>query len=460
MSQTGIHNTAERNQSEIDSSARDGLLRACRDNNSKQFHDYIALLHVSDIALVLSEVRADERIDFIKKIQNKTLVPDILLLLDDPIRLDILQKLPLKAVASYLENLESDDKLALIEDFSSDLQDNLLSILAPRIRNDLISGLQFAPETAGRVMRREFVSIPDGWNVGQVIDYLRARTARLPEFHNIMVLNKKFAPVGVLKLSTLLANVRHITIRDIMNKNVRAINADMPEEDVVQFFRKYGLVENPVISENNVLLGTITIDDVIEIADEQAEDDMLNLAGVSGHGFHDNLLVATWRRGSWLLVNLMTAIITSIFIGVFDGALEEIVALAILMPIIASMGGNAGMQSLAVTIRAQALGYLTPAIRRRLIFKEIYVGMLNGFLFATLTAFVVFLWFQRIDLSLIIAIAMVVNLMVATSIGSLVPILLAAYGHDPTTGSAVILTTITDIFGFCLFLGLASWFLL
>ncbi|MCH9853039.1 MAG: magnesium transporter [Alphaproteobacteria bacterium] len=440
--------------------ARDALLEAWEMRDFKRFHHYILSLHVSDIALVLNEIRPDERVAFINKIRQKELVPDILLFSDDTIRLDILQKMPLKSVASYLEHLETDDRISLIEDFSPNLQGKLLSILAPKIRDALISGLQFAPETAGRLMRHEFISVAENWHVGNVIDYLRAHTGKLPDFHNIMLINKKFAPVGVLKLSKLLASKRDILLRDIMNEDIHAIDANMTEENVVQLFRKYGLVESPVISDKGVLLGTITIDDVIAIADEKAEEDLLNLVGVRGQDLHSTALTTARLRGSWLLVNLMTAIITSLFIGIFDVALEKLVVLAILMPIIASMGGNAGMQSLAVTIRALALGYLTPNICRRLIVKEIYVGFVNGAVFAILVACATYVWFAQFELSVLIAVAMIINLVVANFSGCVVPILLARYNYDPTNGAAVILTTITDIFGFCLFLGLATIFLL
>ena len=409
---------------------------------------------------MLTEIRPDERVAFINKIKQKELVPDILLFSDDTIRLDILQKMPLKSIASYLEHLETDDRITLIEDFSPDMQGKLLSILAPKIRDALISGLQFAPDTAGRIMRHEFISVSESWQVGNVIDYLRAHTGKLPDFHNIMLINKRFAPVGVLKLSKLLASKRDVLLRDIMNEDIHAVDANMTEENVVQLFRKYGLVESPVISDKGVLLGTITIDDVIAIADEKAEEDLLNLVGVRGQDLHSTALATARLRGSWLLVNLMTAITTSFFIGIFDVALEKIVALAILMPIIASMGGNAGMQSLAVTIRALALGYLTPNIARRLIVKEIYVGFVNGAVFAVLVACVIYLWFGQLELSILIAVAMIINLVVANFSGCVVPILLARYNYDPTNGAAVILTTITDIFGFCLFLGLATIFLL
>ena len=440
--------------------ARDDLLEAWNNRQFKRFHHYILSLHVSDIALVLNEIRADERVSFINKIRQKELVPDILLLSDDTIRLDILQKLPLKSVANYLEHLETDDRMTLIEDFSPDLQGKLLSILAPKIRDALISGLQFAPDTAGRIMRHEFISVSESWKVGNVIDYLRAHTGKLPDFYNIMLINKKFAPIGVLKLSKLLASKRDVLVRDIMNEEIHAVDANMTEENVVQLFRKYGLVENPVVSDKGVLLGTITIDDVIAIADEKAEEDLLNLVGVREHDLHSTALATARLRGSWLLVNLMTAIVTSVFIGIFDVALEQIVALAILMPIIASMGGNAGMQSLAVTIRALALGYLTPNICKRLIVKEIYVGFVNGAVFAILVACAVYIWFGQFELSILIAVAMIINLLVANFSGCVVPILLARYNYDPTNGAAVILTTITDIFGFCLFLGLATIFLL
>ncbi len=441
-------------------SDRDSLMVAWETGQSKEFHHYIEQLHAADIALVVGEIRAEQPVRFIEKIHNKALIPEILLNLDANLRIEILIQLPLKQVANYLAQLESDDRLALIENFPEKLQYKLFALLTPKIRDNMISGLQFDTDTAGRIMRLEFVSIAENWSVGDVIDYLRGYKANIPQFHNIMVINKKYQVVGVLEVSKLLANKRNVKITDIMNDNPHLLHVDMDEQEIVQMFRKYGLIENPVVNAEGAILGTITLDDVIDLVDEQGEEDLLNLLGVGAHGFYDRVLRTSWQRGTWLFVNLLTAIATSIAIGLFEDVLQKIVVLAVLMPINASMGGNAGMQSLAVTVRALALGYLTPATWSRMVLKESYVGIINGLVFALLIAICVYFWFGETDIALIIAVAMLVNLVLATFFGALVPLLLQAIGQDPTTGSAVILTTITDILGFCLFLGMASWFLL
>ena len=439
---------------------RNDVLEAWETSNAKRLSKLIHDLHASDIALIVGDIKSDDRIRFLKKIPNKHLIPEILVNLEDGLRVDILHDLPLSTIAKYMNELPSDDRLLLIEDFDELRQQKLLSILAPKIRNDLIDSLDFAPDTAGRIMRREFVSIPEGQHVGDVIDYLRLKKTKFYDFHNVIVHNKKFEPVGIIPAAKILTTKRDVSIADIMIKEPFLISADISEEEVTNFFRKYGLIENPVICEEGVLIGTITLDDVIELVDEQAEDDLLNLAGVGEHDHHDTVLQVARARFSWLCVNLLTAILASLAIGLFDYALEEIVALAILMPIIASMGGNAGTQSLAVTVRSLALEYLTPATRSRLIFKEIYVGLLNGVVFALLAGVIIWFWFQNIELSMVIAVAMIINLAVSTFAGTVIPLLLDHYHLDPAMGSSVLLTTITDIVGFCVFLGMASWVLL
>ncbi len=443
-----------------ETSYRHNILTAWDDHDISKFHKLTSKLHASDIALIIGDIRTDERVDFLEKLADKNLIPEILVNLEDGLRTDILAKLPLSTIASYMEFLPSDDRITLIEDFSEDKQQKLLAILTPRIQTELTSGLEFDVETAGRIMRREFVSIPDGWNVGQAIDYLRYHGNKLSEFYNIIILNAGSEPIGLLLASKLLITNRDRNIHDIMDTEFKLIPVDMPQDVVSIFFRKYDLIENPVINSKGVLLGTITLDDVVDLIDAQGEEDLLNLAGVAEHAFHENVFQVARTRFSWLLINLFTAVLASLAIGIFEHALEEIVALAILMPIIASMGGNAGTQSLAVTVRALALQYLTNSTRVRLIMKEIYVGILNGVLFAILAAFVVYLWFGRLDLSIIVAFAMILNLAISNVAGVLIPLFLDHHQLDPAMGSTVILTTITDIVGFCVFLGMASWLLI
>jgi len=310
-------------------------------------------------------------------------------------------------------------------------------------------------------MQHELVTVPKDWSVGNSIDYMRARAADLPrDFYEIYVVDDDRHPVGTIPLSRLMRNQRDVRIDDIMLTDLRSAYVEMDQEEAALMFRQYALLSAPVVNERGQLVGVITADDIVHVIHEEAEEDILRLGGVREDDFYEAVLDTTRARFSWLLVNLGTAIIASLVIGLFDAAIEQVVALAILMPIVASMGGNAGTQTLTVAVRALAMKELTAANAARIMGKEVVVGGINGLLFALMIGLVAWLWFGEPVIGLIIGAAMMFNLLIAGFAGVTIPLALERMRIDPAVGSAVVLTTITDVVGFVSFLGLAAIVLL
>jgi magnesium transporter len=310
-------------------------------------------------------------------------------------------------------------------------------------------------------MQREFIAVPAYWTVGQLIDYCR-ESADLPdEFYEIFVVDPRQRPIGSVPLYRAMRTERPVMVRSIMAPETRLIPIDMDQEEVAYLFQQYRMASGPVIDEAGRMVGVVTFDDVAQVIQEEAEEDLMRLAGVAGETDLALSVMRTSRtRFTWLLVNLFTAILASLVISLFDATIEEIVALAILMPIVASMGGNAGTQTLTVAVRALATHELTAANAMRVLGKEVLVGGLNGVLFAILMGLIAGLWFQNPALGLVIAAAMVINMLIAGFFGMLVPLGCERLGVDPAIAASVFLTTITDVVGFFAFLGLAAWFLL
>jgi magnesium transporter len=309
-------------------------------------------------------------------------------------------------------------------------------------------------------MQREFVVIPSAWTVGETIDYMRAAKDLPDDFYDIYIVNPKHHPIGYLPLSRIMRTRRHVRLTEFMETDMKKIPLNMDQEDVAYLFRQYGLVSAPVVDDAGRLLGVITVDDVVHIIDEEAGEDIMKLGGVREQDLYSAVLDTTKARFTWLAVNLLTAILASGVISLFDATIEQIVALAVLMPIVASMGGNAGTQTLTVAVRSLAMKDITEANAGRFIGKELLVGSINGVLFALMAGGVTWLWFDSGPLGLVIASAMVINMVVAGLSGTLIPLGLDKLDIDPAIASSVFLTTITDVIGFFAFLGLAAAFLL
>ncbi|MEQ8664589.1 MAG: magnesium transporter [Rhodospirillales bacterium] len=419
-------------------------------------------LHYSEIADMLEWMSSGEREELVGALGSK-LDYDSLTELDETVREEVIGYLGIENMVQAVAELDSDDAVELFRDLDAEDQRELLEAVAPEDRAYIEEALSFPEDSAGRLMQRELVWVPDGWNVGQTIDYCRAsadeddETAELPEtFYDIYVVDAAHKPVGHVPLSLLLRTKRQVSMKDLMNTDMHVMDALTDQEDVAHAFRQRDLVSAPVTDAAGRLVGVITIDDVVDVIDEEHEEDMMLLGGVSEGDLYDATLDTTRSRFTWLLVNLGTAVLASLVIGLFEATLEQIVALAVLMPIVASMGGNAGTQTLTVAVRGLATKELSSTNAMRVMLKEVLVGVINGVLFAVIAGVVAWVWFDSLAIGGVIAVAMVVNLVVAALAGTSIPILLERWGIDPAIASSVFLTTVTDIVGFFAFLGLAA----
>ena len=389
---------------------------------------------------------------------------DLLFELEDHLRKEVTDQLSPKEMAEVITEMESDEAVQVLEDMEAEERDEVLSEVPDEEREDIETGLAYPEDSAGRRMQTELVSVGTDWTVGQTIDFLREEQDLPEEFLDLFVIDGEEKPVGVISLSRILRSPRKTLMREIADETQVIVPAEMLQEEVALLFEKYDLTTSGVVDGAGRLIGMITVDDVMEVAREEFEEDVLRLGGVGEETVDDSVIQASLKRFTWLLVNLGTAILASLVIGLFDGTLEEMVALAILMPIVASMGGNAGTQTLTITVRALATKELTAYNAFRTFRKEFAVGLLNGVVFAVLAGFVVVLWFNQLDdrylLGGIIAGAMVINMMVAGIAGVLLPLTLDRMGIDPAVASGVFVTTVTDVIGFLSFLGLASAILL
>ncbi|MBZ0129664.1 MAG: magnesium transporter [Rhodobacteraceae bacterium] len=417
-------------------------------------------LHAADIADMLEQIGAGERRDFLT-LWHKDLDGDVLSELSDRVRDEVLDYLPREVLADAVRDLETDDVVDLIEDMEGPQQAMLLGALEDADRVAVQQALTYPEETAGRLMQRELVMAPTHWNVGQAIDYLREQTDLPEQFYHVMIVDPLMRPVGQVPLGTLLASRRAVALAAIMEDDFRTIPVLQDEEDVAYAFNQYHMVSAPVVDASGRLVGVITIDDAMSLLGESADEDIKRLAGVSDEeSLTDRVIATTRQRFPWLAVNLVTAILASLVIAQFEATIHAIVALAVLMPIIASMGGNAGTQTLTVTVRAIATKDLTRANVWRVIRREALVGLANGFIFAVMIAVVGIIWFGSPMLAVVLALAMVANHIVAGLAGVLIPIGLEKLGVDPALASGAFVTTVTDIVGFFAFLGLAAVMLL
>ncbi len=412
-------------------------------------------MHPSDAADIIEHLTETYRENLIQ-LNNFKLDPEVFVELNESIQSEIIKYLSTEAVVNILKNLDSDDAIKIIENLDEKNKNDILSSLPPKDRFVLLESLSFPEDSAARIMQREFTAIPSNWSVGQTIDYLRENKDLPEEFLEIFIVDNEFKPIGTVPSSKVLRTPRDNKMISIMNESQLSIPVEMDREEVGQLFEKYNLNSACVVDKNNKLVGMITSDDVLTVLKEEAEEDVLRLAGVGDEEITDGIFKKTKRRFNWLLLNLFTAIIASIVIGFFQDDIEKVVALAVLMPIVASMGGNAGMQTLAVTIRSIATNELTKNNFTQNILKEFTIGILNGIIFAIISAIIVQLWFNNVTLSFIIAISMILNMIVAGLFGILVPISLKKLNIDPALASSVFVTTITDVIGFLSFLGVGA----
>ena len=437
----------------------DDVNLAAQEGRREDIPALLADLHAADLADLLEHLGSTVRTIVIETIRDQ-LDAEVVSHLDETVREELLAILEPHEIAAVVAELETDDAIDLIEDLDEADQKELLDAVPDSDRVLYEEALAWPEDSAGRLMRREVVAIPAVWTVGETIDYMRSDAEMPDDFFDVIIVDPMHKPLGMIPLSRVLRTKRPVTVTEIMDEEFRPIPVTMDQEDVAFLFRQYGLVEAPVIEESGRLVGVITVDDVVDVIEEEHEEDMMRLAGISEDDYYSAVIATTRSRASWLLVNLFTAILASIVIALFDTAIEKVVALAILMPIVASMGGNAGTQTLTVTVRALATKELTASRVLRTVAKESLVGFINGIIFAVVMGIIAWLWFASPVIGGVLAVAMVINLLVAGLAGTLIPLGLDRWGADPAVASSVFLTTITDVVGFFVFLGLGAWILL
>ncbi len=435
------------------------ILSAVDAGRPNQIRGLVRPLHPADVADLLSRLDAEQRRAVIEAIRGR-FDPEMLPYLDEAVREDVFEVLGTRDVAAALAELDSDDAIDLMTDLDEEDRKRLLEAVPPAERVVLEQGLTFPDSSAGRLMQREVVAVPTHWTVGQTIDFMRT-DQELPEnFQEIYVVSAGNRLDGVVPLARLLRSKRPVRVADIMSAEMRPVPPTTDQEEVAQMFRRYGLVSTPVVDDNGQLLGRITVDDVVDVIDEEAEEDLLKLGGVSESDISSSLLETARSRFVWLLVNLVTAFIAASVIAMFADTIAQVVALAVLAPIVASMGGNAGTQSLTVAVRALAMREISRTNAFRVIVKEVALGVINGAVFGFAVGLVAWTWFGKPMLGVVIGLALILNLMAAGLAGMTIPLILERLGVDPAVASGVFLTTVTDVVGFFTFLGLATWLIL
>lgn len=435
------------------------LLAALEERDAKAARSFTRDLHAADMADLLQAIEQYRRVELIS-ILGKHFDVEALAELDEGVRDDLLDALPAEVIASAIKKLDTDDALYLIEDMERHEQVEILSKVSKLDRVALNRALDYPENTAGRLMQTEFVAVPDDWSVGKVIDHIRSAKDIPDDFVEIYVIDSSTHFKGEVQLSRLLRSSRDKRVIDILDIEPTVFSVSDAQDDVAYKFEQYNLVSAAVIDSGGILVGMLMVDDILDVIKDEAEGTILHLGGVGAEeALTGTVLETTRSRFLWLLVNLFTAFLASWVISWFDATIQQMVALAVLMPIVASMGGNAGTQTMTVAVRALATRELGPVNAGRVIFRECAVGIINGCLFAIIVGLFAWWWFGFGGLGLVIAAAMIINLLAAALAGILLPLLLDHFEIDPAISSAVFLTTVTDVVGFFSFLGLASLWL-
>jgi magnesium transporter len=436
------------------------VLDAVASTNVAALDALLNQLHPADVADLLEQIDQRDRATLLF-LWRDGIDGEILSELGDDLRSEVIDLLGPAELAEAVRDLESDDVVDLVEDLGVDQQEQVLEALEAGNRVAVEKALAYPDESAGRLMQMEVVRAPSHWTVGETIDFLRASDDLPEQFYHVILVDPRMKPVGYVTLGRLLGSPRLIHLTELMEDSFRTFRVDQDEEEVAYAFNQYHLISAPVVDEDDRLVGVITIDDAMIVLDDEHDEDILRLAGVDAESsLTDKVIATTKRRFPWLAVNLVTAIFASLIISLFEDTIATLVALAVLMPIVASMGGNAGTQSLTVAVRSIATKDLTGANVWRVIRREVLVGLVNGVIFAVVMGIVGWVWFGSSMLGLVIAIAMVINMVVAGLAGTGIPVLLEKLGVDPALASGAFVTTVTDVVGFFAFLGLAAVMLL
>jgi len=431
---------------------------ALEENDADKARELTLKLHEADLADLIQLLRPEQRGLLIVTLGDDFkagALPE----LDESVRDQVIEAMPTEQVAEALQQLDSDEAVYLIEDLDKQDQSDILAKLPSFERAALERSLEYPEDSAGRLMQTDLIAVPPFWSVGQTIDYMSEADDLPDRFYEVFVVDPAYHLIGSIALNRLLRSKRTATIESITDRDIHPIDVEADQEAAAREFERYNLTSAPVVDADQRLVGVITADDVVEVVQEEASEDILRMGGVAGESVDDTVWETTRRRFTWLLANLATAILASLVISLFDATIEQMVALAVLMPIVASMGGNAGTQTMTVAVRALATQDLGAANAMRVIGRETAVGILNGVLFAVIMGAIVYFWFGSDQLGLVIGVAMIVNLFAAALAGILIPLGLDALGLDPAIASGVFVTTVTDVVGFFAFLGLAAMWL-
>ena len=433
------------------------LYESLSDDTPDRTRELLAQMHPSEIADALEGLPGKNR-ETLWNLIDPNVEGDVLSELQDAVRTELLESMQPQEVAEATKNLDADDAVDIIQDLPIDIQDSVLLSMDEQNRLRIASALSYPEDTAGGLMNTDVISVRADVSLDVVLRYLR-RLGEIPEkTDNLMVIDRDNKYLGVLTLSNILLGEPETSVGEIMTEQ-NGISADTPAIDVAKMFETRDLVSAAVVDHNNFLLGRITVDDVVDVIQEEAEHAVRSMAGLGDDDMFAPVITSTRRRAMWLGINLATAFLAAWVIGRFEETIQQLVALAVLMPIVAGMGGIAGSQTLTIAIRGIALGQISRSNAMALMLKEGAVGILNGLIWAVIVALIVVIWFQNLPLGIIIGLAMIINLVIAAVAGALIPIALKHYNIDPAIAGGVLLTTVTDVVGFMTFLGLATLFL-
>ena len=432
------------------------ILNAIRNKNARSLKKLIEPLHPADQADMLERL-TDEQISDFLSLLGKSLDPEVLVYLDLNVQEKVIDFIGPKALAKAIPELHSDDAVEILQELEEADRNVIIKQLPKSDRILVEEALSFPESSAGRLMQREFLAFPGNWTVGQTIDHMRDQPQDNEDnFYSVYIVDPAHRLLGVISLSRLLSAKRPVRLSNLMQDNPRSVNVETDQEEVSLLFQQYGLVNMPVIDKIGRLLGVIIVDDIVDVINEEAEEDLQGLTGVSNLSITASFIETIKGRFSWLILNMFTAILASTVIGLFQEEIEKLVALAVLMPIVASMGGNAGTQTVTVAVRALATRQLNYTNLQKFVLKETWLGLVNGFLFAILSVLLAYLWFGDKQIALIMGLAMIANLLFAGILGTLIPLTLEKFNIDPAISSSVFLTTATDVIGFFTFLGLSA----
>ena len=432
------------------------IINAISNKNARSLKKLIEPLHPADQADMLERL-TDEQISDFLGLLGKSLDPEVLVYLDLIVQEKVIDFIGPKALAKAIPELHSDDAVEILQELEEADRNVIIKQLPKSDRILVEEALSFPDSSAGRLMQREFLAFPGNWTVGQTIDHMRDQPQDNEDnFYSVYIVDPAHRLLGVISLSRLLSAKRPVRLNNLMEANPRSVNVETDQEEVSLLFQQYGLVNMPVIDKVGRLLGVIIVDDIVDVINEEAEEDLQGLTGVSNLSITASFLETIKGRFSWLILNMFTAILASTVIGLFQEEIEKLVALAVLMPIVASMGGNAGTQTVTVAVRALATRQLNYTNLQKFVLKETWLGLVNGFLFAVLSVLLAYLWFGDKQIALIMGLAMIANLLFAGVLGTLIPLTLEKFNIDPAISSSVFLTTATDVIGFFTFLGLSA----